>query len=104
VYLIFFAFIAEIFSFSIPGLMLVVVFLPRAIFRVLGKLQADLSFKFGIVVTLTALMQVVVLYLPDIYVAKDLLVVPWLRIASVVLFTSVAALLTSVAIFFNWSE
>lgn len=95
--------IAELFTFSPPGLMLAVVLLPWIIFRVFGKLQVDVSFLFGLVIILTVLLQLSLIYLPDIYIAKNIMVVPWLKVIPILLFTSAIALLTSIAIYFNRS-
>lgn len=101
VYLVLFGVIAELFTFLPPGLMFVVIFLPWIIFRLLGRLQVDMSLFFGSTIVLTILLQVGLVYSPDVYVARDLLVIPWLRIIPIIMFTSTVAILTSVAIYFN---
>jgi|GEM_PF-2623372 hypothetical protein len=104
IYLVLLGIFAELFAFSPPGLIFIVALLPWIIYMLLGKLQVDMSLLFAAVVLLTVLLQIGIIYSSNIYIAKDILVVPWLTVIPMILFTSIVALLTSVAVFFNRSE
>lgn len=101
IYLVILGIIAEVFTFLPPGIMFATIFLPWIIFRVFGRLQVDMSLLFGSAIVLTLLLQIALIYSYDVYVARDIMAAPWLRIIPVILFTSTISFLTSVAIYFN---
>jgi len=103
VYLFSLALIGELFSFLPPGIVIMVVFIPWVIQRIVRVVQVDVSFAFAAMVVGTCLLQLAVMFIPSAVQAGSVQVVPWLSAGLVVLFSSTVTWLVAIAVYYNRS-
>lgn len=101
VYLVLLAVWAELYSVTPPGIASVAVFLPYLVKRAWRGGQVDVSGTFIGVLGGSILMQMMILFLPDVVRTQHWGVIPWGLMGPTVVLTTVTAFLTIVAVYYN---
>ncbi len=101
VYLVSTALIMEFFATLPPGVAALIVFLPLVIHRLSKKVTVDLSISFIAIIFFTATLQLLVLFLPDVIVLKDISILPWPTIITIISFSSVFSYILTIFVKFN---
>ena len=92
-----------LFSLALIGIVIMVVFIPWVIQRIVRVVQVDVSFAFAAMVVGTCLLQLAVMFIPSAVQAGSVQVVPWLSAGLVVLFSSTVTWLVAIAVYYNRS-
>ena len=100
VYLVLLASYAELYSVAQPGMASVIIFLPYLMKKLWSGL-IDVSATFIGMVGLTIFVQAVALFIPDIFRAHSVGVMPWSGIGPMIGLTTLTAFLTIIAVHYN---